>query len=260
MSPTTQPPHLTMSLVMAVTQRVLQLTAVCLLCLLAIALTGATILAAFGTLPWPDIAMTYGETTYQIGAGVQIGLTLLAVALCAYVPANGRIMALETSHRRFRISMQDVMQAYQAAHAADRAGHFSMSEQYDAVRERMLYLRDHPELGGLEPDILESAAQMSTISHDLAETYSDEAVARAKGFLRQRQEECASFEKRIEDAKHKTHEIRQWAHEVEMDESVARAQVDRLRDELSDILPELAAETPMDPRLNASPANRMPAE
>ena len=240
-------------------QRAAQLLAFFLLLALAVGLSGATLLAAFGALPWPEVTFAYGGSPVDAGPALQIGLTVLALALCAYLPANARIMALETSHRRFRMSMQDVVRAYSAAHAGDRAGAFTMSEQYDAVRERMIYLRDHPELGALEPDILETAAQMSTISRDLAKVYSDDAMSHARAFLKERQEECARFEDQIEAAKHRATEIRQWADAVEMDESVARAQIARLRDELADILPELS-DPQIDPRLGARAANQLPAE
>ena len=53
----------------------------------------------------------------------------------------------------------------------------------------------HPDLGALEPEILELAAQMSRISQDLAETYSDEKVDRARTFLQQRQQEIDTFQR-----------------------------------------------------------------
>ncbi|QPM89313.1 DNA repair protein [Pseudooceanicola algae] len=241
-------------------QRLTQVISFALILGLALALLTASLLAAFGILPWPDLMLQYGETSYQVGPALQIGLTVLALGFCAYLPANARIMALETSHRRFRISMQDVIRAYHAAHAADRSGAFTMSEQYDAVRERILYMRDHPDLAQLETDILETAAQMSTASHELAEIYSDDNMARARGFLEQRQTECDALEARIAEANRKSIELRQWVSAVEMDESIAQAQLNRLRDELSDLLPELDEEPGIDPRLNGFAANRLPAE
>lgn len=37
--------------------------------------------------------------------------------------------------------------------------------------------------------------------------------------------------------------MKHWLHEIELEESVAAAQLDRLRDELKDVLPELGLET-----------------
>jgi hypothetical protein len=209
----------------------------------ALALSGATIAAAFGLIPWLALEARFGDITYDnAGQIAQIGLTVLAVLLCFYLPANARIMALETSHRRFNLGMQDVARAYALAHSADRAGLFHMSSEFDAVRERLAYLRDHPELGSLEPDLLEVAAQMSHISQELADIYSDDKVARARAFLRQRQEEVEAFNARLDQAKAISQELRHWAHEVDLEESVAASQLSRLRDELRAVLPELGME------------------
>lgn len=38
-------------------------------------------------------------------------------------------------------------------------------------------------------------------------------------------------------------ELKHWLHEIELEESVAAAQLERLREELKDVLPELGIET-----------------
>ncbi len=220
-----------------------QRLAATLIVLTALGLLAATGAAAFGALPWLEFKAAFGGTTYaNAGQIAQIGLTVLAVMLCFYLPANGRIMALETSHRRFGIGMHDIARAYHAAHTADREGVFRLSSEFDAVRERLAYLREHPDLGGLEPDLLEVAAQMSHISQELADIYSEDKVARARAFLRQRQEEVAAFNDRIERAKAISQELRHWAHEVELEESVAASQLSRLREDIRAALPELGIE------------------
>ena len=88
-------------------------------------------------------------------------------------------------------TLTDITRAYGAVHAADRGDAFRFSTEFDAVRERLAYLRDHPDLSSLEPALLEVAAQMSHISKELAEVYSDERVNRARSFLEQRQYEVA---------------------------------------------------------------------
>jgi len=176
------------------------------------------------------------------GQIAQITLTALAVLMCFFIPTNGRIMQLETSHRRFEIGMQDIARAYVAAHGVDREGLFQLSSEFDAVRERLAYLRDHPDLGDLEPALLEVAAQMSFISKELAEVYSDEKVNRARAFLTQRQQEIEAFNTRLVKAKQVCQELRHWAHEVELEESVAASQLQRLRDDLRDVLPEFGQE------------------
>lgn len=218
------------------------------LCVLAFALTALvlvvlTALAAFGSVPWLGLSVTVGDTVFdQAGKFTQIGGTALAVMLCFFLPANARIMKLETSHRRFTIGMHDVARAYALAHAADREGVFHLSSEFDAVRERLAYLRDHPDLESLEPQLLEVAAQMSHISRELAEIYSAEKVERARDCLRQRQREVARFNTRIDAAKQITSELKHWLHEVELEEAVAASQLQRLREDLDEVLPELGDE------------------
>ena len=152
------------------------------------------------------------------------------------------MMALENNHRKFALNMYDIAEAYQMAHAADRGGLFMMSSEFDAVKERMGFLRQHPDLQSLEPEILELAAQMSQISQELAETYGDAGVERAQMFLQQRQEEIELFQQRLGEAQVIQNELRQWTRDVEMEETIAKSQLARLRDELFELLPELSTQ------------------
>lgn len=223
------------ALVVAILQRL----AVLIFAVSALALGAVTVMAAFGLAPWLEFSVTIGDVVHdEAGMYAQIGLTGLALLLCFFLPSNARIMRLETSHRRFSIGMQDVARAYAVAHSADREGLFHLSSEFDAVRERLAYLRAHPDLDQLEPQLLEVAAQMSHISRELAETYSDERVARARDFLRQRQHEVEQFNARLDQAKQVTSELKHWLHEVELEESVAASQLQRLQDELRDLLPD----------------------
>jgi len=228
-------------------EAVFQRLALIAIALSALALISVTLLAALGHLPWLDFSVNIGATPYDnAGRVTQIAGTVLAVMLCFFLPANRRIMRLETSHRDFHIGMNDVAHAYAAAHAADREGLFQLSSEFDSVRERLSYLRGHPDLGSLEPEILELAAQMSHISRELADFYGDEKVARARAFLTQRQQEVEAFNARLDQAKHTCRELRQWAHMVDLEESVAISQLNRLRDDMRDLLPELGQEDMVD--------------
>ena len=210
----------------------------------AAGLTTATIMAALGQWAWIEIPLEYaGEPVANAGMYLQIAATILAAGICFFLPANVRIMQLENSHRRFTVSMDDVARAYGAVHAADRGRTFQLSSEFDAVRERLAYLRDHPDLSTLEPALLETAAQMSHISRELAEVYSDEKIGRARDFLKQRQEEISQFNSRLDQAKSISTEMKHWLHEVELEESVAAAQLARLSEEMSEILPQLGRET-----------------
>lgn len=210
----------------------------------ALGLLGATGMAALGYWPWVELRVDVdGQPVENAGMYLQLALTVLAVGLCFFLPSNRRIMQLENSHRRFSIGMEDVARAYAAVHAADRAETFRLSSEFDAVRERLAYLRDHPDLSTLEPALLEVAAQMSHLSRELADVYADEKISRARTFLKERQQEIALFNARLDQAKRISTDLKHWVHEVELEESVAAAQLDRLRAEMQEILPELGIES-----------------
>ncbi len=229
-------------------QYVMQRLALLFFAACAAAFTTATIMAALGYWAWIDLPLRYGGAPVQnAGMYLQIFATVLAAGICFFLPANARILQLENSHRRFRISMDDVARAYGAVHAADRGHLFQLSSEFDAVRERLAYLRDHPDLSTLEPALLEVAAQMSHISHELADVYSDEKIDRARAFLKQRQEEVNLFNDRLDQAKAISTEMKHWLHEVELEESVAAAQLARLSAEMNEILPQLGRETTLRP-------------
>lgn len=214
-----------------------------LICAAALLAVATTALSALGVIPWLSMQAGLGDgTVVDAGLYIQVGLTALILMLAFYLPSNGRMMALENAHRKFAVNMQDVSQAYQLAHAADRSGAFALASEFDAVKERMAFLRGHPDLEGLEPEVLELAAQMSQISQELADTYGEAKVDRARAFLKQRQEEVERFQQRIEEAQIIQHELRQWTRDIEIEESIAKSQLARLRDELFDLLPELSAQ------------------
>jgi hypothetical protein len=224
-------------------QFLMQRLAMAVFALSCLALLAATGMAAFGMWPWIVLPVQIeGILVEDAGMYAQIGLTILALGICFFLPTNRRVMQLENSHRRFSIGMRDVAQAYAAVHAADRAATFQRSSEFDAVRERLAYLRDHPDLSTLEPALLEIAAQMSHVSRELAEVYSDTKIARARSFLEQRQQEIELFNDRLVQAKNISTEMKHWLHEVELEESVAAAQLSRLRDEMREIMPEIGIE------------------
>ncbi|MEC3861064.1 DNA repair protein [Mesobacterium sp. TK19101] len=210
---------------------------------------------ALGQAPWLTLPLTFGTLTLpDAGVWVQLSVTALSVAIAFFLPTNARVLALEDSHRKFHIGMRDVARAYRTAHAEDRKGAFNMKSEFDSVRARMAFLRDHPDLADLEPSILEVASQMSHISRELATVYSDASMARARDFLIQRQQDIEEFNARLEEAKLKANEMRRWVMEVEMAESIAEAQLVRLCEDLTEILPEIALG---EPAPDAPPAEPM---
>ncbi len=221
-------------------QRVMQTVAQGVVAVLALALVGATIAATFGLLPWPQIALFFGGAALpQAGMWVQIGLTVLVVMLVIFLPSNLRMARLERSHRSFAMGMEDVSRAYRQAHAADRAGVFALSAEFDAMRARMDHLRAHPDFQHLEPELLQLAAQMSHETRDLARAYSEEKVNRAKTFLKQRQEEVQALTDRLSVARHTCEELRRWLTDIEAEERQAQLQIKRLEADLKEILPTL---------------------
>ncbi len=225
-------------------QFIFQRLALATFAIAALAMLGATLMAAFGLWSWISLDVQYqGAPVENAGMYAQIGLTVLAIGICFFLPSNSRVMQLENSHRSFSIGMNDVSRAYAAVHAQDRAQTFQLSSEFDAVRERLAYLRDHPDLSTLEPALLEVAAQMSHISRELATVYSDDKIKRARDFLKQRQQEIELFNSRLDQAKGISNDLKHWVHEIELEESVAAAQLDRLREEMREIMPELGLET-----------------
>jgi len=220
--------------------RICHAVALFLVAAIAMALVFYTVMCAFGLSPWFTLPLTFGETVFlNAGIFIQVILTVLVGSMAFYLPTNARIMALENSHRKFHISMSDVARAYHDVHTADRAGLFTLSSEFDAVRERLAYLRDHPDLEQLEPAVMEVAAQMSQQAQHLADVYSDEKVARAKAFLKHRQEEAEKQQERIIEALHACSEIRKWAQQVEMEESIVASQLSQLDEKLRQALPVL---------------------
>jgi hypothetical protein len=209
-----------------------------------VALAGAaaawSLAAAAGWAPWLRLQVNLGAATgVEAGVAIQSAIALFLIGLCFFLPTNARIMALERSHRDFRVSMDDVTRAYMAVHAADRDGAFRIGREFDGVRDRLTYLRNHADLGALEPELLELAAQMSHESRDLAQVYSDEKVARARQFLKQREEEAGLFQERVRLAQSTCHELKRWLDNVQVEEAVARSQLKRLQDDLGEMLPGL---------------------
>lgn len=220
--------------------RGLQSAAVTLTLILTAALIALTLACALGQFPWPQLPLSYmGVDVPDAGMWVQIGLTFLLSTVCLLLPANGRMARLERSHRSFAVGLEDVAHAYRLAHAADRAGVFALSGEFEAVRARLEHLRNHPDLAHLEPEILQLAAQMSFVTRDIAQTYSDEKVNRAKGFLRQRQEEVDAARDRLALARRTVDELRRWLIDVETEEREVERQIKRLEGDLREVLPQL---------------------
>lgn len=214
--------------------------AVIVLAFLAMVALFYTIACAFGAASWLTLPLMFGETPVILfGMYAQIAVTLLLIGVAALIPTNMRLNSLERSHRSFQIGMNDVARAYHLCHTADRAGVFTFSSEFDAVRERIAYLRDHPDLSRLEPEVLEVAAQMSQQSRHLSDVYSNEKVTRAKAFLEQRQQEAEDQQQKIVEALHATHEIGKWAQQVELEESVVASQLAQLDEKLQAALPGL---------------------
>jgi hypothetical protein len=224
----------------------------------AFAAIGIALLCALGVMPWLTMTATFGPYAFpQAGMAVQLGLTVLLTLMLFFVPSSIRILNLERSHRDFRVSMQDVARAYHLAHTADRAGVFSLSSEFDQVRERIVMLRDHPDMALLESDVLTLAAQMGQQARHLAEVYSDAKVARAKDFLAQRQQEAEAQQARIIEALHVVREIRRWADQVEVEEAMVASQLAQLDEQLQAILPVLGYDFQSDalPEIAARPDN-----
>ena len=242
-------------------QRGLQAAAMVVFSLIAAGLFVATMLSASGVLPWLDVAVAWGgQPVPMAGAFLQIAFTALFALLVVFLPANLRILRLEASHRKFNMSMEDVARAYAIAHAADREGVFTLQSEFDAVRERLTFLRDHSDLGHMEPEILEVAAQMSRTSEELAEIYSDEKVERARAFLKERLADTEMLRTRLDRAQTVAADLRKMTTSVEMEEELVAQQMARLRGDLETLLPMVDAAADRAARAERPvPADRSPA-
>lgn len=206
----------------------------------ALSALGVMVLSAIGAMPWLTMTATFGSYNFpEAGPILQLAVTAILCLMLFFVPASVRVLNLERAHRAFRVSMQDVARAYHVAHTADRAGLFTLSAEFDQVRERMAFLRDHPDMAQLESDILTLAAQMSQQARHLADVYSDAKVARARDFLAQRQHEAEAQQSRIVEALHILRDIRRWSDQVETEEAIVASQLSQLDEQLQTVLPAL---------------------
>ncbi|WP_371153736.1 DNA repair protein [Jannaschia sp. 2305UL9-9] len=206
------------------------------LVLAAVGATVATGAAVFGYLPWIELPVSLGgESVVNAGMFAQIGGTLLLIVLAGFLPSNARVRRLEVTNRDFHLSMADVAQAYQYVHQADRDGAFQLSREFDAMRDRIEWMRQHPDLASLEHDVLQIAAQMSVESRELAQIYTDEKVERARSFLRQRQQEVEDYRQKISMAQATVSEIKRWMQAVSVEESMAEKQLERLQKDLAEV-------------------------
>ncbi|TFL18564.1 DNA repair protein [Jannaschia formosa] len=202
----------------------------------AIAVVAASIAAAFGIIPWLELPVAYGGAEVaDAGMIAQLAFATLLLAIVGFLPALARVRRLEVTNRDFQLSMADVAQAYQYVHQADREGVFSLSREFDTMRERIEWMRKHPDLGELEYDVLQTAAQMSVESRELAEVYSDEKVERARSFLRERQHEVEDYRQRISMAQATVGEIKRWMQAVSVEEGLAEKQIERLKQDLTEV-------------------------
>ncbi|MGB1236048.1 MAG: DNA repair protein [Planktomarina sp.] len=222
--------------------------------LMASCLVAATGAAMLELMPWFDILIPTTRGAIQMGPTIQILSTGMIMVLVMYLPSSLRVLKLEAAHRDFNLTMDDVTKAYAASHEADRAGVFNLSSEFDSVRERINHMRQHPELSKLEPAILDVASQMSHVSRDLADVYSDEAVDRAKTVLRQRQLELEEFSDQLALARRQTDEVKRWVQQLEVEGSVSENQLGQLKQDLAEILPAVGLKVIRGPKQPIKPA------
>ncbi len=213
---------------------ILQVLAAGVLVLAALASFVLTSLSAAGVQPWLSITAAFGGTTLPwAGPAFQIGVTVLLVAVAAFLPSSLRVARLEHSHRLFEIDMDDITKAYRAAHMADRAEMFEMRREFDAVRERYKFLKEKTNLSEIDDQLLIIGAQMSEQSRDLAERFSDRRVARVREGLERRREDVDTMEARLDEIQAKAVKLARMRDDVEIDNDQLEARIDALRAELN---------------------------
>ena len=202
----------------------------------ALGMAGLTVASLAGVVPFIDLPVTFGGAEVANGGMIaQVALTVLLLLLVGFLPSNGRVRRLELTNRDFHLSMNDVAQAYALVHAADREGVFQLSREFDMMRDRIDWMRAHPDLAGLEHDVLLVAAQMSVESRDIAQVYTADKVDRARSFLRQRQLEVEDYRQQISMAQATVQEMKRWMQAVSVEEGLAEQQLERLQKDLAEI-------------------------
>lgn len=210
--------------------------------LLVVGGTGYLVLTSTELVPRLVVPALLGEQAFDLGpfvAGAPLILGCLGLVL---IPSTARVLRLEESHRSFQVSIADVTTAYHEAHLADRSGVFNLVHEYDAVRERITWLLAHADLGTLDGQIIELAAQMSTVSRTLADRYSDERVAHALSSLAARQREMAELKQLVENAQHAETQVRRFLNQVNLDEVEVRSQLERHTEAITTLLTEAGME------------------
>jgi len=175
--------------------------------------------------------------TYMPYLALGLILSILGLLFTA-----GNPLKQHTLRWNFEVNMLDVARAYAAVHAADRQGVFKLHEQFDAVRERMKWLKSHPELAGLETDVLLLAAQLSEVTSSLALRYNDDDVDRAMVFLAQRNQECERLEALVAKALEVRTTIQLIAQDVQLRTEMASSQLNGIHEELQGYLEPLGFE------------------
>jgi hypothetical protein len=211
--------------------------AICLLCVLVT----VPIIYTFGV--WAEM-LTMPTLTVFTANNQSVNLvpylgytsTVVGLVILALVPGSRQVLRLERSHRNFQVGMRDVEEAFYRAYQADRNGHFKLTAEFDAIRERFLYLKSLPELVTLEPEILALAAQMSYSGRELAQALSNTNVTRAQDFLRQRKDELARNEQMVVEMRTILQTIRQEARTLALDEQVLDSEKMRLLEAINEYL------------------------
>lgn len=215
---------------------VAQCTAMGIIALAALAVLSSAALAALGVLPWLELDLRIDGTALPwAGPALQIGFGVLLVLLLMFVPSALRVLKLEARHRDFTVSMDDVVRAYTLAHSADRKRAFTMDGEFDGIRERYNFLRDHPDLPEIDAELMTIAAQMSHQSRDLAAIWSEEKVDRIHAALSARKTDADELQGLIQTAHAHARDIRHRLEDVEMDEASVASQLDMLREDMADI-------------------------
>lgn len=217
----------------------------------------------YGFLVWAEVAPTIALNlevngqSVNFATGLGVILSLIGISIIGLTVGNARAIKLENSHRNFHIGMDDVEMAFLQAFAADKAGMFRLPNLFDAVRERMLHLRNLPDLQGFEPDILALAAQMSQVSAKVAQAFSEEKVAHAQAFIAQRLDEVVRLERQITTLRELKASIKKQALTITTDKAALDKEAEATWNEIVQILASLGysvAETSSNvTRLEAKP-------
>jgi ribosome-associated toxin RatA of RatAB toxin-antitoxin module len=132
---------------------------------------------------------------------VEMLLLMTALIVLALAYSYRSALTIEVTRTNFQINMEDVMHAFARIFEADRNGMFHLPQQFDAINERLSWVRQQPEFQESEHAVLLLAAEMSVASQNLDHAYGEEVIESAQTLLAQRETQLNQLEVQLREVR-----------------------------------------------------------